>query len=183
MNKQSEAALENKLIDQLKSLDYSYVTIGGEESLLSNLKARLEQFNTTTFSDKEFKAIVNHLSRGNVFTRAKTLRDRFQFYRDNGESVYISFFDYEDWNNNIFQVTNQVTTNGVYTNRYDVTILINGLPLVQIELKRRGLELKGGIQPDQPLPAPLLLGRLRALSIYPDLCHLQRGQHQVLCQQ
>jgi type I restriction enzyme R subunit len=142
MNKQSEAALENKLIDQLKSLDYTYITIGGEETLLSNLKARLEQFNTTTFSDKEFKAIVNHLSRGNVFTRAKTLRDRFQFYRDNGESVYISFFDYEEWNNNIFQVTNQVTTNGVYTNRYDVTILINGLPLVQIELKRRGLELK-----------------------------------------
>jgi type I restriction enzyme R subunit len=82
MNKQSEAALENKLIDQLKSFDYTYITIGDEETLQSNLKAQLEQFNNTTFSDKEFKAIVNHLSRGNVFTKAKTLRDRFQFYRD-----------------------------------------------------------------------------------------------------
>jgi type I restriction enzyme R subunit len=100
-------------------------------------KHGLEQFNTTpSFSDKEFKAIVNHLSRGNVFTKAQTLRDRFQFYRDNGESVYISFFDYEDWNNNIFQVTNQVTTGGVYTNRYDVTILVMILAiLLMIYLK------------------------------------------------
>jgi type I restriction enzyme R subunit len=64
MTHQSEAALENKLIDQLQSLDYSSVTIGGEDTLLSNLKAQLEQFNHTSFSDKEFKAIVNHLSRG-----------------------------------------------------------------------------------------------------------------------
>jgi type I restriction enzyme, R subunit len=142
MTTQSEAALEKKLIAQLKESGYSYVTIHNEEALLSNLKIQLEKYNSTTFSDKEFAAITNYLSKGNVFAKAKSLRDRFQFNRDNGESVYISFFNSENWNKNIFQVTNQVTIDGIYKNRYDVTILVNGIPLVQIELKRRGLELK-----------------------------------------
>ncbi len=142
MSTQSEAILENKLITQLKELDYSYVTIHNEETLLSNLKIQLEKYNDTSFSEKEFASITNHLSKGNVFAKAKSLRDRFQFNRDNGDSVYINFFNSEDWNQNIFQVTNQVTIDGIYKNRYDVTILVNGIPLVQIELKRRGLELK-----------------------------------------
>jgi len=82
------------------------------------------------------------LAKGNVFEKAKTLRDRFQLNRDDGESFYIRFYNSEDWSKDLFQVTNQVTQKGIYKNRYDVTILINGLPLVQIELKRRGLELK-----------------------------------------
>lgn len=142
MTTQSEAVLESKLIAQLKALDYSYVTIQNEEMLLSNLKIQLEKFNNTCFSDREFAAITNHLSKGNVFAKAKTLRDRFQLHRDNGDSVYINFFNSEKWHKNIFQVTHQVTIEGVYKNRYDVTILINGIPQVQIELKRRGLELK-----------------------------------------
>ena len=142
MTKQSEAALENKLITQLIESGYSYVKIHNEETLLSNLKTQLETFNNTCFSDREFAAITNHLSKGNVFAKAKTLRDRFQFFRDNGETIYISFFNSEEWHKNSFQVTHQVTIEGVYQNRYDVTILINGIPLVQIELKRRGLELK-----------------------------------------
>ena len=96
----------------------------------------------TAFSDKEFAAILNHLAKGNVFEKAKTLRDRLHLNRDNGESFYVRFFNHEEWQQNLYQVTNQVTQEGSYKNRYDVTILVNGLPLVQIELKRRGLELK-----------------------------------------
>lgn len=70
------------------------------------------------------------------------MRDRFQLNRDNGDSAYVRFYNSEEWSKNLLQVTNQITQEGAYKNRYDVTLLINGLPLVQIELKRRGLELK-----------------------------------------
>src|SRR5690606_22749275 len=72
----------------------------------------------------------------------KTLRDRFQLTKENGDSFYVRFFNSEDWAQNKYQVTNQVQQEGSFLNRYDVTILINGLPLVQIELKRRGMEIK-----------------------------------------
>ena len=139
---QPEAILENNLVNQLTSLGYMYVSIHDEAGILTNLKSQLEQFNQTEFSEKEFGAIVNYLAKGNVFEKAKTLRDRFQLDRDDGDSFYVRFYNQEDWQKNLFQVTNQVTQEGTYKNRYDVTILINGLPLVQIELKRRGLELK-----------------------------------------
>jgi len=142
MTTQPEAILENNLVKQLTGLGYEYVQIHDEEGLLANLKSRLESFNNTTFSEKEFDTILNHLSKGNVFEKAKTLRDRFQLDRDNGDRFYVRFYNSEDRSKNLFQVTNQVTQEGIYKNRYDVTLLINGLPLVQIELKRRGLELK-----------------------------------------
>ncbi len=142
MSTQPEQILEDDLVKQLTGLDYDYVHIHDEDGILANLKVQLEAFNDTEFSDKEFDAIHNHLAKGNVFEKAKTLRDRFQLNRDNGDSFYVRFYNGEDWNKNLFQVTNQVTVKGVFKNRYDVTLLINGLPLVQIELKRRGLELK-----------------------------------------
>tara|TARA_R110002111_G_scaffold132152_2_gene197769 strand:+ start:16839 stop:18584 length:1746 start_codon:yes stop_codon:yes gene_type:complete len=142
MSKQSEAQLENNLIKQLVSLGYQNVTITDGEALVSNLKAQLEAFNKTSFSTKEFGAILNHLAKGNVFEKAKTLRDRFHITKDNGDSFYVRFFDSENRDENLFQVTNQITQEGTYKNRYDVTLLVNGLPLVQIELKRRGLEIK-----------------------------------------
>lgn len=142
MTTQPEAILENNLVKQLAGLGYEYIHIYDEDGILANLKSRLEIFNNTTFSEKEFGAILNHLAKGNVFEKAKTLRDRFQLDRDNGDSFYVRFYNNEDRSRNIFQVTNQVTQEGTYKNRYDVTLLINGLPLVQIELKRRGLELK-----------------------------------------
>lgn len=142
MSKQSELQLENNLIKQLVGLGYQNVTITDGDALLSNLKTQLEAFNKTVFSTKEFDAILNHLAKGNVFEKAKTLRDRFNITRDNGDSFYVRFFNSEDWTNNLFQVTNQITQEGTYKNRYDVTLLVNGFPLVQIELKRRGLELK-----------------------------------------
>lgn len=142
MTIQPEQILENDLVKQLCGLGYSGAKIHDEESLLVNLRIQLEKFNGTEFSGREFSAILNHLAKGNVFEKAKTLRDRFCLSRDNGESFYVRFFNSEEWTKNLFQVTNQITQDGTYKNRYDVTILINGLPLVQIELKRRGLELK-----------------------------------------
>ena len=142
MATQSEQALENLLIKQLESLEYERVTVFTEADLLVNLKSQLEKHNKTTFSETEFKRITNHLQKGNVFDKAKIVRDKFVLPLDNGKTKYIEFLDTEHWCQNLFQVTNQVTIKGEHTNRYDVTILINGLPLVQIELKKRGVELK-----------------------------------------
>ena len=139
---QSEQALENALIEQLGTLGYEYVTIPDEDALKSNLKAQLEKHNETTFSNAEFQQIMHHLDKGNVFERAKIFRDKMCLTRDNGESFYLNFMEMDEWCQNEYQVTHQVTIEGRYKNRYDVTLLVNGLPLVQIELKRRGLELK-----------------------------------------
>ena len=139
---QSEQILEETLVKQLETLGYEPVKIRNEDELVANLKRQLEIHNELTLSDKEFAKILNHLNKGNVFDRAKTLRDRFQFTRDNGESAYIEFLNLEHWCQNQYQITQQVNMKGKYKNRYDVTLLINGFPLVQIELKRRGLELK-----------------------------------------
>ena len=142
MSHQSEAILEANLIKQLLGLGYVSVKIQDGEAFLSNLKTQLESFNKTTFTAKEFEGILNHLAKGNVFEKAKTLRDRFQLKRENGESFYVRFFNNEDWSQNSYQVTNQVQQQGSFLNRYDVTLLVNGLPLVQIELKRSGIEIK-----------------------------------------
>lgn len=142
MTTQPEQVLENNLVDQLKGLGHKPVVLKSEKDLLSNLKAQLEKHNKTTFSTTEFERILIHLSKGNIFDKAKTLRDKYVLQKDNGEKSFIEFINQDFWCQNEFQVTNQVTINGKRENRYDVTILINGLPLVQIELKRRGIELK-----------------------------------------
>lgn len=142
MSKQSEALLEENLLKQLQSLGYERVVIKDDKELEDNLKIQLEKHNRTTISDNEFKRVLNHLNKGNVFEKAKILRDKFVLLCDDGTTKYIEFMNSEQWCQNLFQVTSQVTVEGVYKNRYDVTILINGLPLCQIELKRRGLELK-----------------------------------------
>jgi type I restriction enzyme R subunit len=143
MSKQSEQILEEKLISQLQHLNYEYVSIPDESSLLSNLKKQLEKHNNITFSATEFEKVLNILNKGSVFEKAKTLRQQKQhIIRDNGDNLYFEFLNTEHWCQNEYQVTNQVSQDGTYKNRYDVTLLINGLPLVQIELKRRGLDLK-----------------------------------------
>ena len=142
MGTQSEATLEQNLIEQLIQLKYTPVTIKDDKALEANLKTQLEIHNNTTLSDQEFKRILNYLNKGSVFEKAKRLRDKFSLTCDDGTTKYIEFLNSEHWCQNEFQVTSQVSVEGVYKNRYDVTLLINGLPLVQIELKRRGLELK-----------------------------------------
>ncbi len=142
MSTQSEAVLEESLIKQLVDLEYEKVTIKDDKWLESNLKTQLEKHNKFTMSESEFKRVLNHLNKGSVFEKAMILRDKFVLPLDDGTTKYIEFLDSEHWCQNLFQVSSQITVNGVYKNRYDVTLLINGLPLVQIELKRRGLEIK-----------------------------------------
>ncbi len=142
MAAQPEQVLEDTLITLLHTLGYAVVSIPDEAALLANLKTQLEKHNQVNISKKEFDKILNHLNKGNLFERAKILRDKVQYTKDNGESAYIEFINQEHWCQNQFQVTSQVSMEGAYKNRYDVTLLINGLPLVQVELKRRGLELK-----------------------------------------
>jgi len=142
MTKQPELILEQNLVDQLVGLGYSRVSIADEGDLVLNLKSQLERHNKTSFTDNEFKQILNYINKGNIFERSKRLRDRVPYINDKNETKTIELINQQFWCQNQFQVTNQITIKGHYENRYDVTILINGLPLIQIELKRRGLELK-----------------------------------------
>jgi len=142
MTHQSEQQLEKELIERLGGLGFDSVVLADTNALIKNLQAQLERFNNTTFSDKEFSRILNHLNKGDRFQKAKTLRDRYALARDNESTFYVRFFNMEQWCKNEYQVTHQLTQSGRYENRYDVTLLINGLPLVQVELKRRGMEMK-----------------------------------------
>lgn len=147
MSYQSEAQLEENLIKQLVNQGFNRVNISDEEQLKNNFRNELFQhnkvkLNNEPFTDKEFERVIRHLEGKSVFQSALILRDKFILEREDGSEVYIEFFDTQNWCKNRFQVTNQTTVVGKYTNRYDVTLLINGLPLVQIELKRRGLDLK-----------------------------------------
>ncbi|PIB29154.1 deoxyribonuclease HsdR [Maribacter sp. 4U21] len=142
MTTQPEQILENNLVTQLVALGYKKVEIVDEVSMLSNLKAQLEKHNKVTLSEQDFKQVLNYINKGSIFDRAKILRDRVPYVNDKGENKTIELINQIHWCRNEYQVTQQITIEGKYKNRYDVTILINGLPLVQIELKRRGLELK-----------------------------------------
>ena len=150
MTAQSEAALENGLISTLQDMSYEYVQIKEETNLYSNFKAQLEKHNAkalaeigrTTFTDKEFEKICIYLEGGTRFEKAKKLRDLYPLDTVNGQRIWVEFLNRTQWCQNEFQVSNQITVEGRKKCRYDVTILINGLPLVQIELKRRGVELK-----------------------------------------
>ena len=145
MTVQSEAQLESELITQLNTLGYANVTIKDESQLLSNLKTQIERTNgLAPFSETEWKQVISFLNTGTVFERAKNLRDKFPVKFDDGSSKHI-FFLSDTPSKNLYQVSNQITVdhrdhNG-RTSRFDVTLLVNGLPLVQIELKKRGMEI------------------------------------------
>ncbi len=142
MTHQSELQLEKELIEQLNRLGFPSVAIPDSNTLNTNLRSQLEKLNETKFSDREFEKIHNHLNKGGRFQKAKTLRDRFLLHRDDETTKFIRFFNMDQWCKNEYQVTHQITQFGKHENRYDVTLLINGFPLVQIELKRRGMEMK-----------------------------------------
>jgi type I restriction enzyme R subunit len=142
MASQSEAQLEESLVARLGALGWARVVLRDETALIANLKTQIETHNGLRLSDNEFARVLNHLDKGSVFDRAKTLRDRYQLTREDGSVVFVEFMNTREWCQNHYQVANQIGAEGAYRNRYDVTLLVNGLPLVQIELKRRGLELK-----------------------------------------
>ena len=147
---QSEAALEAGLIATLQQMDYEYVQIAEEKNLLTNFKRQLEihnrkklaEFGRSEFTADEFDKILIYLEGGTRFEKAKKLRDLYPLDTSEGKRIWVEFLDCQQWCQNEFQVSNQITAEGRKKCRYDVTILINGLPLVQIELKRRGVELK-----------------------------------------
>lgn len=146
---QSEAELEIQLIKQLNDQDYASVELNDYDALLDNFRKQFCKFNATKLnnkdlSDKEWERLTNYMLGNSVFDSAKILRDKYVLERDDGTKVYVSFID-EDHTKNIYQVTHQTTVVGKYVNRYDVTLLCNGLPLVQIELKRRGMDLREAV--------------------------------------
>ena len=142
MQHQSESQLEKSLLERLTRLGFTPVVIEDVAALEANLRSQLSKFNNTNFSNGEWARVINHLMKGDRFHKAKILRDRFSLKRDDATTAWIKFFNMEQWCKNEYQVTQQVTQVGKYENRYDVTLLINGLPLVQVELKRRGIEMK-----------------------------------------
>lgn len=145
---QSEAELENEFIRLLSEQGYEYLPIHTEAELISNLRIRLEKLNDYHFTDNEWEHFFNEsIANKNDDIVAKTTKiqeDHIQVLRrDTGESRNIYLIDKNNIHNNFVQVINQyVEEGGNYDNRYDVTILVNGLPLVHIELKRRGRQLK-----------------------------------------
>ena len=144
---ESESKLEDRMIDQLRKQGYQYIEINDVIELERNFREQVNLHNRAELkfkdlSDKEFERLMVKISGKGVFQSAKELRQKQDIQRDDGSIVYIELFNTKDWCRNNFQVTHQTTVEGKYTNRYDVTILINGLPLVQIELKRRGIDMK-----------------------------------------
>ena len=145
---QSEAALEKEFIRMLMEQGYDYLAIHDSDSLINNLRNQLEMLNDYKFTDNEWKRFYNNsISNNNdgiVEKTRKIQEDNIQVLkRDNGTSKNITLIDKKNIHNNRLQVINQyVENNGNYDNRYDVTILVNGLPLVHVELKRRGVALK-----------------------------------------
>ena len=145
---QSEAALEKEFIHLLTTQGYEYLTIHDEASLVANLRKQLELLNDYTFSDKEwerfFKFAIANENEGIVEKTRKIQADHVQVLtRDDGTSKNIYLLDKKNIHNNRLQVINQYTEDkGKHDTRYDVTILVNGLPLVHIELKRRGVAIR-----------------------------------------
>ena len=144
---ESESKLEDRMIDQLRKQGYQYVEINDVNELEKNFREQVNlhnrgELNFKDLSDKEFERLMVKISGKGIFQSAKELRQKQDIQRDDGSVVYLELFNTKDWCRNNFQVTHQTTVEGKYTNRYDVTILINGLPLVQIELKRRGIDMK-----------------------------------------
>ena len=155
----SEYEVETKFIDRLESIGYEYVELKNYDDVLDNFRTQLIIFNktkiteakgTADLSDAEFNRVLIHLDNRSVYESAKILRDKYVLSLDNGKTVYLDFFSF-DTDRNIYQVSHQITMDKdhkddvSYKNRYDVTVLINGLPIVQIELKRPGVEINEAI--------------------------------------
>ncbi|MFR3030399.1 MAG: DEAD/DEAH box helicase family protein [Blautia sp.] len=155
----SEYEVEELFIERLASSGYQFVRLGNYDGVVANFKEQLAAFNAhklidakgeAAFTDAEFGRVMIHVDNHSVYESAKILRDKYVLTLDNGKTVYLDFFSSDD-ERNIYQVTHQVTMDAahkddvVYKNRYDVTILINGLPVVQVELKRPGVEISEAI--------------------------------------
>jgi type I restriction enzyme R subunit len=149
---QSEAALEREVIRLLQSQAYEYLPLTSEAQLIANLRTQLEALNCITFTDGEWKRFFTEKIAGaNEGTVEKTVRiqdDHVQILRrDDGSTKNVALIDKTNIHNNRLQVINQYEVaegegGAARSNRYDVTVLVNGLPMVHIELKRRGVDIR-----------------------------------------
>lgn len=142
MYPQSENELEKELIQQLSS-QYKKVKINNADDLFINFRKQINKLNQETLngkdlSDKEFDRLLTKIGGKSIHQSAKFLHDKFTIERDDSSQIYFKLLDTENFSNNTFQITHQIKVHNATTKndaRYDVTLLINGLPLVQIELK------------------------------------------------
>ena len=145
---QSEDALERELIDDLKNQGYQYLPkLNTPEKMLANVRAQLETLNNVVFSDGEWQRFVEeYLDKpgDNSIDKTRKIHDDYicDFVFDDGRIQNIYLLDKKNIARNTLQVIRQFEQTGTHTNRYDVTILVNGLPLVQIELKKRGVAIR-----------------------------------------
>ena len=144
---QSEDDLEKAFIKLLESQAYEYLPINAEADLIGNLRKQMERLNDYTFTDSEWERFLKddlaNTAEGPKEKTAKIQEDHIRLLkRDNGQAKNISLIDKTNIHNNYLQVINQYEAEGVRSNRYDVTVLVNGLPSVHIELKRRGIAIK-----------------------------------------
>jgi type I restriction enzyme R subunit len=144
---QSEADLERAFIGLLREQAYEYLPLTSESELIANLRAQLEGLNGIEFSDAEWERFfTERIAGAKDGVVEKTVRiqdDHVQLLRrDDGSTKNVALIDKANAHNNRLQVINQYETTGTYANRYDVTVLVNGLPMVHIELKRRGVDIR-----------------------------------------
>jgi len=145
---QSEADLEREFIKNLQNQGYEYLNIHNEEELILNLKDKLEKLNNIIFSENEWERFFKEKianKNESIIEKTRTIQEDYikSFTRDNGTLVNISLIDKKNIHNNFLQVINQYEEeNGNRNTRYDVSILVNGLPLIHIELKRRGVAIR-----------------------------------------
>lgn len=144
---QSEAELEKAFIQQLQLQAYAYLPINSEAELIANLRCQLEKLNKLTFSDAEwerfFSTCVAGANDGILEKTTRIQEDHVQVLkRDDGTSKNIYLIDKANIHNNALQVINQYEAEGTRSTRFDVTVLVNGLPMVHIELKRRGVDIR-----------------------------------------
>ncbi len=145
---QSEAQLEKEFIRRLGELGYEYLTIHKEDDLIANLRAKIEQLNGYTFTESEWKRFFTEFianSNEGIVEKTRTIQEDNvkNLKRDDGSTKNITLIDKKNIHNNCLQVINQYEVDtGKRQNRYDVTVLVNGFPLVHIELKRRGVPIR-----------------------------------------
>ena len=145
---QSEAELEKEFIDLLCRQGYDYLPIHTEKDLIDNLRKQLEEVNKYVFSNNEWEQFFNNIlanENDGIEEKTRTIQQDYikNLKRDGGSTKNITLIDKKNIHNNKLQVINQYENNeGSYNNRYDCTILVNGLPLVHVELKRRGVDIK-----------------------------------------
>jgi len=144
---QSEADLEAAFIKRLESQAYAHLRIASEAELVANLRVQLEALNAITFSDAEwerfFATCVSGANDGILEKTARLQEDHIQILkRDDGTTRNVYLIDKRNIHNNRLQVINQYVADGRRATRFDVTILVNGLPMVHVELKRRGVDIR-----------------------------------------